>query len=43
MTEALNEQQLPPDIEPASPKMGPLVYAAAERSAEALKKKRGNS
>ena len=41
MTEALKEQHLPPDIEPASPKMGPLVYAAAEQSAEVIRRKRG--
>ena len=40
MTEALVEQGLSPDIEPSSPKMGPLVYAAADRSAGVLRNKR---
>ncbi len=40
MTEALVEQGLPPDIEPSSPKMGPLVYAAANKSSDVLRQKR---
>lgn len=42
MTEALKESGVGPDIEPGSPKMGPLVYAAAERSREVLARKRGS-
>ncbi|MDQ2839718.1 MAG: uroporphyrinogen-III synthase [Acidobacteriota bacterium] len=41
MNEALAEHGLTPDIVPASPKMGQLVYAAAEQSAEVIGKKRG--
>ncbi len=40
MNEALAEHGLLPDIVPASPKMGPLVYAAAEQSAEVIRRKR---
>jgi len=40
MNEALAEHSLRPDIVPSSPKMGPLVYAAAEQSGEAIQKKR---
>ncbi len=40
MNEALAEHGLVPDIVPSSPKMGQLVYAAAEQSAEILRKKR---
>jgi uroporphyrinogen-III synthase len=40
MNEALEERGLYPDIVPSSPKMGPLVYAAAEQSAEVIRKKR---
>lgn len=40
MNEALAERGLMPDIVPSSPKMGPLVYAAAEQSGEAIQKKR---
>jgi uroporphyrinogen-III synthase len=40
MSEAVRAEHLEPDIVPASPKMGALVYAAAEQSAEALGKKR---
>lgn len=39
MNEALAEHGLMPDIVPSSPKMGPLVYAAAEQSREAIQKK----
>ena len=41
MSEALEEQGITPDIVPASPKMGPLVYAAADLSAAVLARKRG--
>jgi uroporphyrinogen-III synthase len=41
MNEAVAAEQLEPDIVPASPKMGALVHAAAEQSAEVLRKKRG--
>ncbi len=40
MNEALAERGLRPDIVPSSPKMGPLVYAAAEQAGEAIQKKR---
>ncbi len=40
MNEALAEHGIEPDIVPSSPKMGPLVYAAADRSAEVLRRKR---
>ena len=40
MSEALAENGLVPDIVPESPKMGPLVYAAAEKGQESLRKKR---
>ncbi len=40
MSEALAERGLLPDIVPSSPKMGSLVYAAAEQSAEAVRQKR---
>jgi uroporphyrinogen-III synthase len=40
MNEALEERGLYPDVVPSSPKMGPLVYAAAEKSAEVIRKKR---
>ncbi len=40
MNEALAEHGLAPDIVPSSPKMGPLVYAAAEQSGKAIQKKR---
>jgi uroporphyrinogen-III synthase len=40
MNEALEERGLYPDIVPSSPKMGPLVYAAAEQSAEVIRRKR---
>ena len=40
MNEALAETSIEPDIVPSSPKMGPLVYAAADRSAEVLRRKR---
>lgn len=38
-TETLRDYDLPPDIEPEHPKMGPMVQAAAERSHEVLKRK----
>lgn len=40
MNEALAECGLVPDIVPASPKMGALVYAAAEQAANAIGRKR---
>jgi uroporphyrinogen-III synthase len=40
MNEAVAAEQLEPDIVPASPKMGALVYAASEQSTEVLRKKR---
>jgi uroporphyrinogen-III synthase len=40
MNEALEERGLYPDIVPSSPKMGPLVYAAAEQSADVIRRKR---
>jgi uroporphyrinogen-III synthase len=40
MNEALEERGLYPDIVPSSPKMGPLVYAAAEQSAVVIRRKR---
>ncbi len=40
MNEALAGHGLSPDITPASPKMGALVYAAAEESSAALDRKR---
>lgn len=40
MSEALEELGLSPDIIPDSPKMGPLVYAAAEHSAAIIRRKR---
>jgi hypothetical protein len=43
MSEAVRAEHLEPDIVPASPKMGALVYAAAEQSADVLRKKRGNA
>ena len=39
-SEMLREHDLPVDIEPEHPKMGPLVAAAAERAAEVLVAKR---
>ncbi len=41
MSEAMKAEDLQPDIVPVSPKMGALVYAAAEQSAEMRRKKRG--
>jgi uroporphyrinogen-III synthase len=40
MNEALEEHGLVPDIVPSSPKMGALVYSAAEQSAQAISRKR---
>ncbi len=40
MNEAVAAENLESDIVPASPKMGALVYAASEQSAEVLRKKR---
>ena len=40
MTEALTSHGLPPDIVPMSPKMGALVKATADQSAEVLRRKR---
>ncbi len=40
MNQALTEHGLAPDILPTSPKMGPLVYAAAEQPVEIIRKKR---
>jgi uroporphyrinogen-III synthase len=40
MNEALEEHGLMPDIVPSSPKMGPLVYTAAEQAQSAIRKKR---
>lgn len=40
MNEALEERGLLPDIVPSSPKMGALVYAAAEQCNSAIAKKR---
>ena len=39
-SEALRDAGLPVDIEPEHPKMGPLVAAAAARTAEILHRKR---
>jgi uroporphyrinogen decarboxylase len=39
-SEMLREHELPVDIEPEHPKMGPLVAAAAEKAAEILSEKR---
>ena len=39
-SEMLREQDLPVDIEPEHPKMGPLVSAAAEQAAAVLERKR---
>ena len=39
-SEMLREQDLPVDIEPEHPKMGPLVVAAAARSSQVLTRKR---
>lgn len=39
-SETLREMDLPADVEPAHPKMGPLVIAAAERANELLTRKR---
>jgi len=39
-SEMLRDQELPVDIEPEHPKMGPLVAAAAEKAAEVLERKR---
>lgn len=39
-SEMLRDHELPVDIEPEHPKMGPLVAAAAERAAELLEQKR---
>ena len=39
-SEMLREHELPVDIEPEHPKMGPLVAAAAEQAAEVLARKR---
>ena len=40
-SEMLREHDLPVDIEPEHPKMGPLIAAAAEKSADILEQKRG--
>jgi uroporphyrinogen-III synthase len=40
MNEALEEYGLEPDIVPTSPKMGALVYAAAEQCAAVIERKR---
>ncbi len=40
MSESLAEHGLEPDIAPISPKMGPLVYAAAENSRDIIHRKR---
>jgi uroporphyrinogen-III synthase len=42
MSEALVEHGLQPDIVPESPKMGALVYAAANQAEQALLRKRGS-
>ena len=42
-SEMLRNLELPVDIEPANPKMGPLVNASAERSDELLKRKQNIS
>jgi uroporphyrinogen decarboxylase len=42
-SEMLREHDLPVDIEPEHPKMGPLVVAAAERSAEILSSRVGSA
>ncbi len=39
-SEMLREHELPVDIEPEHPKMGPLIAAAAQRAAEVLERKR---
>jgi len=39
-SEMLRDQELPLDIEPEHPKMGPLVATAAENAAEVLERKR---
>src|SRR5205823_1152129 len=39
-SEALRRRELPPDIEPQSPKMGSLILAVAERAVDILKSKR---
>lgn len=39
-SEALRRRGLPPDIEPQSPKMGPLILAVVAHAAEILKTKR---
>src|SRR5207244_9862385 len=39
-SEMLREHDLPVDIEPEHPKMGPLIAAAAEQAAEILQRKR---
>lgn len=39
-SETLREQELPVDIEPEHPKMGPLVIAAAAQAASVLERKR---
>jgi uroporphyrinogen decarboxylase len=38
-SDMLRDYELPPDVEPEHPKMGPLVMAAAERAAVILQKK----
>src|SRR5205085_11133114 len=42
-SEMRREQELPVDIEPEHPKMGPLVAAAAEQAAAVLEQKRRTS
>jgi uroporphyrinogen decarboxylase len=39
-SEMLRDHELPVDIEPEHPKMGPLIAAAAERTGEVLERKR---
>jgi uroporphyrinogen decarboxylase len=39
-SEMLRDQELPVDIEPEHPKMGPLVATAAEKAADVLERKR---
>ena len=39
-SEMIRDCELPVDVEPEHPKMGPLVMAAAEKSADILKRKR---
>ena len=42
-SEMLRDHELPVDIEPEHPKMGPLIAAAAEQAAEVLRRKRQTS